>query len=59
MKVWCTEGEGTNAEWCKRGANDAVEYMESVNSNMDDLKNSYDFEWLINYFTTKYGEVND
>ena len=59
LKVWCTEGAGTNAEWCKRGANDAVEYMESVNSKMDDLKNSYDFEWLINYFTTKYGEVND
>ena len=59
LKVWCSEGEGTNAEWCMRGANDAVEYMDSVDSNMDDLKKSYDFDWLINYFTNKYGEVND
>jgi len=59
LKVWCTEGEGTNAEWCMRGANDAVEYMDSVNSNMDDLKKSYNFDWLINYFTNKYGEIND
>ena len=59
LKIWCSQGEGKNAEWCMRGANDAVEYMESVDSNMNDLKKSYDFDWLINYFTKKYGEVND
>jgi hypothetical protein len=59
LKVWCTQGEGKNAEWCMRGANDAVEYMNKVKSNMQDLKKSYDFDWLINYFTNKYGEIND
>ena len=59
LKIWCTVGEGKNAEWCIKGANDAVEYMDSVKSRLEDLKKSYDFEWLIKYFKDKYGEVND
>jgi hypothetical protein len=59
LKIWCTVGKGKNAEWCIKGANDAVEYMDSVKSRLEDLKKSYNFEWLIKYFKDKYGEVND
>jgi hypothetical protein len=59
LKVWCTEGEHVNAEWCIKGANDAVEYMDSIKSDMQGMKKSYDFDWLMNFFTNKYGELHD
>jgi hypothetical protein len=55
---WLSEGDGEIGIWSKRGAEDAVEYYESVNGEFEKLKLSYDWEWLDNYFKKKYDEVH-
>jgi hypothetical protein len=51
---WCELGKGKNAEWAYKGANDAKEYYEKNSDNHDKLMLSYDFEWLKQYYETKY-----
>ena len=52
LRVWQTKGSGTNGEWSKQGAKDAVVYYEQVKGDFDKLKLSYDWEWLSEYFTS-------
>jgi len=52
LRVWQTKGSGTNGEWSKQGAKDAVVYYERVKGDFDKLKLSYDWEWLSEYFTS-------
>jgi hypothetical protein len=54
LKIWCTVANGENADWCLRGANDAIEYYESVNGKMDKLMLSFEWEWLNSYFNNLY-----
>ena len=54
LKKWLTVANGEYAEWCLRGAADAVEYYESVNGDFDKLKLSYEWAWLKQYFDNKY-----
>ena len=54
LRTWLTVATGNNAEWCLRGANDAVEYYRSVNGNMSDLMLTFEWQWLDEYFTKKY-----
>lgn len=42
-----------NAEWSRWGAEDAVEYYESVDGAMEELKKSYDWSWLATYALIK------
>jgi hypothetical protein len=54
LKKWCELGRGDNADWVQNGANDAKQYYEKYNDNHDKLMLSYDFEWLKQYYETKY-----
>lgn len=54
LKKWLTVAQGKHAEWCLRGANDAVEYYEKVFGNFEKLKLSYEWSWLKQYFENKY-----
>ena len=54
LKKWCQPGNGENAEWVHKGANDATEYYEKNSDNHDELMLSYDFEWLKNFYESKY-----
>jgi hypothetical protein len=54
LKVWCTVGNGDFGEWSTRGALDAVEYYDLVNGELDKLMNSYDWQWLENYYQQRY-----
>lgn len=56
LKVWCTKAEGDNAEYCLAGANDALEYYQSVNGDYDKLKLSFDWAWLQDYYEAKYNQ---
>jgi hypothetical protein len=38
--------DGDNAEWCLRGARDAVEYYNEVDGKYDQLMLSFDWPWL-------------
>ena len=46
LTVWLTEAQGDYAEYSLRGANDAVRYYQSVDGDFDQLKLSYEWDWL-------------
>jgi hypothetical protein len=54
LKTWSTVGLGDFAQYSIQGAQHAVEYVESVNSDLDKLRLSYDWPWLKEYFNNKY-----
>ena len=54
LKKWLTIGEGENAEWCLNGSKDAQEYYQEHGSDYKQLMLSYNFEWLKQYYETKY-----
>lgn len=53
LKVWSTVAEGQFAEWSLTGARDALEYFDSVNGNIDQLKLSFEWNWLKSFAHTK------
>jgi hypothetical protein len=55
LRVWCKRAEGDNAEYCLQGANDALEYYNSVNGDYEMLKLSFDWPWLQDFYYTKHG----
>ena len=54
LKTWSTVGVGDFAQYSIQGAQHAVEYVESVNNDLDKLRLSYDWPWLKEYFNNKY-----
>jgi hypothetical protein len=56
LNQWLTK-DNTDGQWSKKGANDAVEYYNSVNGNFAELKKSYDWDWLNTYAMLKYGSM--
>ena len=54
LKKWCQLGQGQNAEWVLKGATDAQEYYQKFSSDYKQLMLSYNFEWLKQYYESKY-----
>jgi hypothetical protein len=54
LQVWLTKAKGKFAQDCLQGANDAVEYYDSVSGDIDQLKLSYEWNWLRDYYDKKY-----
>lgn len=54
---WCASGEGHNAEWSAMGAQDALEYYDSVKGDITELRRSYEWSWLASYVFVKRGLV--
>ena len=50
LQTWCTQAEGDHAEWCLRGATDALAYYEQVSGDYEQLKLSFDWAWLRDRF---------
>lgn len=48
-----------NAQYSVYGAEDAVEYYEAVNGDMEQLMKSYEWEWLASYALIKRGLAPD
>jgi hypothetical protein len=46
LNIWLTVAEGEHAEWCLRGARDAVDYYNEVSGEYDRLMLSFDWPWL-------------
>ena len=55
LRVWCELAEGDNAEYCLQGANDALEYYNSVSGDYEMLKLSFDWPWLQQFYLDKHG----
>ena len=56
LKQWLKENNATeNVKWSHIGAQDAVQYYHSVDGNFNELRKSYDWEWLASYALVKHG----
>lgn len=58
IKQWLTPRDPNhhvivNQEWSHIGAEDALEYYDEVNGDFDELKKSYEWEWLTTYAMIK------
>ena len=54
LDKWRTVDLGRpNGDYSIMGANDAVEYYDSVGGNFDELRKSYDWAWLASYALIK------
>jgi hypothetical protein len=51
LDTWLTVADGDYAEWCLRGANDAVEYFNAVNGEYSKLILSFEWAWLKEKFS--------
>jgi hypothetical protein len=54
LEIWSTVGEGEFAKSSIQGSKDAIEYYSSVNGDLNQLMNSYDWEWLRGFYDDKY-----
>jgi hypothetical protein len=54
LKKWCELGKGENANWVLKGAMDAKQYYQTNSSDYDKLMLSYNFDWLKQYYESKY-----
>lgn len=54
LDTWLNVANGDNAEWCLRGAQDAVEYYKEVDGEYDKLMLSFDWPWLSQRFKNLY-----
>ena len=52
LNQWLTR-DNTEGQWSIKGAEDAVEYYNSVNGDFVELKKSYDWAWLASYALIK------
>jgi hypothetical protein len=60
LQQWLTVNHaGVIGEWSIRGAQDAVEYYESVGGDFAELRKSYDWAWLSSYAFVKHGLTPD
>jgi hypothetical protein len=58
LKQWLTR-DNTEGEWSRKGAEDAVEYYETVAGDFTELRKSYDWAWLATYAMIKRNLLPD
>jgi hypothetical protein len=54
MGTWLTQADGDYAEFSLLGAADALEYYNDVNGDYTELLRSYEWEWLKDYYSSRY-----
>ena len=54
LNTWLTVAKGDNAEWCLRGARDAVVYYNEIAGDYNQLMLSFDWPWLAQRFKNLY-----
>jgi hypothetical protein len=52
LRQWLTR-DNTTEQWSRKGAEDAVEYYNSVGGAIEELRKSYDWAWLASYALIK------
>lgn len=53
LNTWTHHATGNNAEWCIRGALDALDYFSSVNGDYNKIMLSYHWQWVEAYAKQK------
>ena len=61
LDKWLTmdSGQSPHSEWSRIGAQDAVEYYDSVGGDFAELRKSYDWAWLSSYAFVKHSLLID
>jgi hypothetical protein len=54
LRTWKTVAVGENAEWCLQGSQDAAEFYDSVKGDYEQLRLSFDWAWLQEYYYSRY-----
>jgi hypothetical protein len=54
LQIWLTEARGQHCEWSIIGAQDGIAYYNSVNGEHSELMKSFSWQWLDEYFTSRY-----
>lgn len=54
LEAWRTRANGPYGRWSTAGANDAMNYYNEVNGDIEKLKLSYEWEWLDQRFNGLY-----
>ena len=57
LHVWTNEAQGEHGQWVLNGARDGVEFFEKTGPNLTKLKAAFDWNWLRDYFDSKYGSL--
>jgi len=57
IRIWETRAEGPFADWCLKGAQDGRDFYLKYKDNFDYRKNTFNWEWLREYFAQRYGQV--
>jgi hypothetical protein len=58
LNRWLTV-DTTDGQWSRKGAEDGVEYYDSVSGDFDELKKSYEWSWLATYAFMKRSLTSD
>jgi hypothetical protein len=58
LRIWTTHAQGRNSEWVLQGARDGVEFFESVQGNLDQLRQSFRWQWLRQRFVSRHGSLD-
>ena len=58
LNRWLTV-DTTTGEWSRKGAEDAVEYYDSVGGDFAELKKSYEWSWLATYAFVKRSLISE
>jgi hypothetical protein len=54
LNIWTTVANGEFADSCLQGARDAVEYYDNVMGDIEELKKSYEWSWLSEFYAKKH-----
>ena len=56
LNRWLAFAEGDNSDWVLRGAEDGHQFALENKDDMDELRNSENWEWLLNKFNLEYNK---
>ena len=59
LDVWTNEAEGLYSEWCLQGARDGVMFYQTNKEDKTQLKNTFNWIWLREYFSSLYKNADD
>jgi len=54
LSTWCKTAQEPHSQWVLKGANDGVDFFNSTNGDVAQLKQSFRWEWLRSYFVDRY-----
>jgi hypothetical protein len=54
LKIWCEYAGGDYADYCTTGAQHGVEFYNLHKDNMQELKKTFRWDWLQDYFNSKF-----